>query len=108
MLKTFAYIAAVIVVVVAGILIYAATRPDTFRVQRTATIKAPPEKIFALINDLRELEPVVALRKEGSGDEADLQRRRTAARAPSMNGTATRTSARGGWRSPRRRRPARS
>ncbi|MGQ0581422.1 MAG: SRPBCC family protein [Reyranella sp.] len=53
MLKTFAYIAVAIVVVVAGILIYAATRPDTFRVQRTATIKAPPEKIFALINDLR-------------------------------------------------------
>lgn len=53
MLKTLAYIVAVIVVVVAGILIYAATRPDSFRVQRTATIKAPPEKIFALINDLR-------------------------------------------------------
>ena len=53
MLKTLAYIAAVIVVVVAGILVYAATRPDMFRVQRTATIKAPPEKIFALINDLR-------------------------------------------------------
>ena len=52
MLKTFAYIAAVVVVVVAGILIYAATRPDTFRVQRTATIKAPSDKIFALINDL--------------------------------------------------------
>jgi uncharacterized protein YndB with AHSA1/START domain len=53
MLKTFAYIAAAVVVVVAGILIYAATMPDTFRVQRTATVKAPPEKIFALINDLR-------------------------------------------------------
>ena len=33
------------------LLIYAATKPDTFRVQRTASIKAPPEKIFALIND---------------------------------------------------------
>jgi uncharacterized protein YndB with AHSA1/START domain len=53
MLKTFAYIAAALVVVVAGILIYAATRPDTFRVERSAFIKAPPEKIFALINDLR-------------------------------------------------------
>lgn len=53
MLKMFAYIAAALVVVVAGVLIYAATRPDTFRVQRTATIKAPPEKIFLLINDLR-------------------------------------------------------
>ena len=53
MLKTIAWIVAVLVVIVAGILIYAATRPDDFRVQRTATIKAPPEKIFALINDLR-------------------------------------------------------
>ncbi len=52
MLRTVAYIAAAIVVVVAGILIYAATRPDTFRVQRSVTIKAPPDKIFALINDL--------------------------------------------------------
>ena len=51
MLKTLAYIAAVLVVVVAGILIYAATRPDTFRIQRSTAIKAPPEKIFALIND---------------------------------------------------------
>jgi carbon monoxide dehydrogenase subunit G len=53
MLKTLAYIAAALVVVVAGILIYAATRPDTFSVQRSASMKAPPEKIFALINDLR-------------------------------------------------------
>ena len=53
MLKTIAYIAAGFVVVVAGILVYAATRPDSFRVQRSASIKAPPEKIFAMINDLR-------------------------------------------------------
>ena len=52
MLKILAYVGAALVVVVAGILIYAATRPDTFRVQRTATIKAPPDKIFAMINDL--------------------------------------------------------
>jgi uncharacterized protein YndB with AHSA1/START domain len=38
---------------VGGFLIYAATRPDTFRVERTATIKAPPERIFPLINDFQ-------------------------------------------------------
>ena len=38
---------------IAGVLAYAATRPDTFRVQRTTTIKAPPDKIFPLINTLR-------------------------------------------------------
>lgn len=34
-----------IAVVIAGVLAYAATRPDTFRVHRTASINAPPEKI---------------------------------------------------------------
>ena len=43
--------AIVIVVAVAAVLLFAATRPDTFQVQRTAAIQAPPEKIFPLIND---------------------------------------------------------
>jgi hypothetical protein len=42
----------VVVVLIAGVLIYAATSPDTFRVERSATIKASPEKLFPLINDL--------------------------------------------------------
>ena len=46
-------IAIVIVLLVAGILLYATTRPDTFQVQRSAAIKAPPEKIFPLINDFK-------------------------------------------------------
>ncbi len=46
-------IAIVVVVLIAAVLIYATTKPDTFRVQRSASIKAPPEKIFPLINDLR-------------------------------------------------------
>lgn len=53
MLKAVLIIVAVLVVGVAAVLAYAATKPDTFTVQRTATIKAPPEKIFALINDFR-------------------------------------------------------
>ena len=46
----------IIVLVVAGaaILGYAATRPDTFRVERAVSIKAPPEKIFPLINDFHK------------------------------------------------------
>ncbi len=48
-------IAAVIVVaVIAGVLLYAATKPDSFRVQRSASIKAPPEEIFPLLNDLHQ------------------------------------------------------
>ena len=49
----FKKIALVIVVIIAGILIFAATKPDTFAVQRLISIKAPPEKIFPLINDFK-------------------------------------------------------
>jgi len=53
MLKTLAIIAVVVLVVIAAVLIYASTKPDSFRVQRSVSIKAPPEKIFPLINDLK-------------------------------------------------------
>jgi uncharacterized protein YndB with AHSA1/START domain len=44
-------VGALIVVGVAAILLVAATKPNTFRIQREATIQAPPERVFALIND---------------------------------------------------------
>src|SRR5260370_34253045 len=53
MLKILAVIVVVVLVVIAGILIYASTRPDSFRVQRSASIKAPPQKVFPLIDDLK-------------------------------------------------------
>jgi uncharacterized protein YndB with AHSA1/START domain len=56
MRKVLGLIAAVVVLVVAGILIAAATRPDSFRVERSASIKASPERIFVLINDLKAWE----------------------------------------------------
>jgi hypothetical protein len=42
-----------VAVAVAGVLAFAATRPDTFRVQRSAIIKAPPEKIAAVLTDFQ-------------------------------------------------------
>ncbi|HEX9463815.1 MAG TPA: SRPBCC family protein [Alphaproteobacteria bacterium] len=54
MLKALAIVGAVVVVLVAAVLVVAATKPATFRVARTATIKAPPEKIFALIDDFQK------------------------------------------------------
>jgi uncharacterized protein YndB with AHSA1/START domain len=54
MLKT---ILAVIAVAIGAMLIYAATKPDAFRVERSIVIKAPAEKIFPLINDLHQWEP---------------------------------------------------
>lgn len=53
MLKIVGIAVLVILVVVAGVLIYASTKPDTFRVERTVSIKAPPDKIFPLIVDLK-------------------------------------------------------
>jgi uncharacterized protein YndB with AHSA1/START domain len=41
-----------VVVAIAAILVYAALKPDAFQVRRSITIQAPPEKVFALINDL--------------------------------------------------------
>jgi len=53
MLKTLAIIGVVVVVAIAGILIYAATKPDSFRVQRVVLINAPSDKVFPLINDMK-------------------------------------------------------
>jgi uncharacterized protein YndB with AHSA1/START domain len=63
-----------VAVVVAAVLGFAMTKPDSFRVQRTMKIKAPPEKIFPLINDFHswsswspweKLDP--AMRRTNSG-----------------------------------------
>ena len=43
-----------IVVLTGGLLAFVATRPDTFRVQRTTVIEAPPEQIFPFIEDFRK------------------------------------------------------
>jgi len=45
-------IAIAVAVAVAALLIYAATKPNTFTVQRTASIAAPADRIFPLIDDL--------------------------------------------------------
>ena len=43
-----------VVLAIAIILILAAAKPDRFRVQRATTVKAPPERIFPLINDFHQ------------------------------------------------------
>jgi len=47
----FRVIVTVLAVVVAGILLFAATRPGVFRIQRSIVVNAPPEVVFPLIND---------------------------------------------------------
>jgi hypothetical protein len=43
----------ILFIAIAGFTIFVATRPDDFRVSRSARITAPPAIIFAYVNDLR-------------------------------------------------------
>jgi uncharacterized protein YndB with AHSA1/START domain len=54
MLETIAIIAVVLAIAIAVVLILAATKPDTFRIRRAATVQASPERIFPLINDFHQ------------------------------------------------------
>jgi uncharacterized protein YndB with AHSA1/START domain len=45
--------AGVLAVAIAGLLIVASTQPDSFRLERRATIKAPPDKLYAQVEDFR-------------------------------------------------------
>lgn len=54
MFEIIAVIAVLLAVAIAIVLILAATKPDTFSVRRAATVKAPPEMIFPLINDFHQ------------------------------------------------------
>jgi uncharacterized protein YndB with AHSA1/START domain len=51
MLEILAIVGGVVVVLIAAVLIFAATQPSAFRIQRSATIQAPPEKVFSLVED---------------------------------------------------------
>ena len=53
MKSIFLTVALILVVGIAGVLIFAATKPDVFRVARSTSIKAAPDKIFPLINEFR-------------------------------------------------------
>ena len=46
-------IGVLMLVLIVGLTIYIATRPNTFRVERSALIGAPVETVFPLINDLQ-------------------------------------------------------
>jgi hypothetical protein len=50
MMRILKIIAAMIAVAALAVVGLAATKPDDFSIQRTATFKAPPDKIFPLLN----------------------------------------------------------
>lgn len=68
-------IAIVVVIALVALLGFAATKPDMFQVQRAAVMQAPPDKVFALINDFHQwalwspwekLDPTMAKTYSGS------------------------------------------
>ena len=56
MKKALKVVLIVLAVAVAAVLGLAATKPDSFSVQRSTSIKAPPEKIAAVLSDFRAWE----------------------------------------------------
>jgi hypothetical protein len=54
MFEIIAIIAVVLAIAIAVVLILAATKPNTLRVQRATSIKAPADRIFPLINDFHQ------------------------------------------------------
>ena len=54
MFEVIATIAVVLAIAIAAVLILAATKPDAFSVERTIDVKAPPDRIFPLINDFHQ------------------------------------------------------
>lgn len=53
MLKKIVIVVVVLLLLLVGV---ASTKPDSFAVERSTVIKAPPEKVFALINDFHSWE----------------------------------------------------
>lgn len=44
----------IVAAAIAALLAYAAFKPDSFRLSRSTAIAAPPDKVFALVADLRQ------------------------------------------------------
>jgi uncharacterized protein YndB with AHSA1/START domain len=54
MFEIIAIVAVVLAIAIVVVLIFAATKPDTFSVERATSITAPPERIFPLIDDFHQ------------------------------------------------------
>ncbi|MEZ2147368.1 SRPBCC family protein [Bradyrhizobium sp. DN5] len=53
MLKAIAVIAIVLAAGIAAVLVFALTKPDTFRVERSLAVKAPADAIYPVVADFR-------------------------------------------------------
>ncbi|MFR0693622.1 SRPBCC family protein [Enterobacterales bacterium AE_CKDN230030158-1A_HGKHYDSX7] len=85
------WIALVVVLAVVVVLVLAANRPGTFRVERTARIQAPPERVQGYIEDFhqwRQWSPFEALDPDMQRRFSGAERGRGAVYAWSGNGKA--------------------
>ena len=94
-MTTLMYIAIALAAVIAIVLILAALRPNTFRIERSIDINAPVDKIFPLINDYKNWGSWSPYRACRSRHAADLQRRAERQGLRVRMATATRISAHG-------------
>ena len=72
MFEVIAIVAVVLAIVIAVILILAATKPDTFSVARAIDVKSSPDRTISADQRFSSMDVVVALRKQGPRDEAQL------------------------------------
>src|SRR5689334_8492606 len=56
MMKVLSTLVLIVAVLIAGVFLFAATRPSAYHVERSATMTAPPSTVFATINDLHQWE----------------------------------------------------
>ena len=54
MLEIVAIVAVILAIAIAAILVIAATKPNTLRVQRALSIRAPADRIFPLVSDFHQ------------------------------------------------------
>ncbi len=54
MLEIIAIMAVVLVIIIVAVLVLASVKADSFTVQRSATMRAPAERIFPLVNDFQQ------------------------------------------------------
>jgi len=72
----------VLAIIVVVLLIVITTRPDSFRIERTTRIAAPPERVFPFIQDFHEWT------KWSPWEKLDADLKRTYSGAPSGTGAA--------------------
>ena len=82
-----------LVVVIAGLAVYVAMQPDHFRIERRATVNAPPQAVFTQVNDFRKWDDWSPWAKLDPDSKIVIRGSAGGCRARCSNGPATTRSA---------------